>query len=53
MIVNDDIADIEQPDRICSLTFVVNEFPRLFVHPSIFSTKDTMKAYYCYCHTLL
>ena len=25
----DDIADIEKPDGICSLTFVVDEFPGL------------------------
>ena len=37
MFINDDIADIKKPDGICSLTFVVNEFSGLFLHPSIFS----------------
>ena len=36
MLLNDDIVDIEKPDRICSLTFVVDEFLGLFLHPSIF-----------------
>ena len=26
MLVNEDIADIEKPDGLCSLTFVVDEF---------------------------
>ena len=26
MLLNDDIVDIEKPDGLCSLTFVVNEF---------------------------
>ena len=26
MLLNDDIIDIEKPDGLCSLTFVVNEF---------------------------
>ena len=37
ILLNEDILDIEKPDRICSLIFVVNEFSRLFLHPSIFS----------------
>ena len=36
-MTNTDIADIENPNGICSLTFVVDEFSRLFLHPSIFS----------------
>ena len=39
MLLNDDIADIEKPDAIRSLTFVVDEFSGLFLHPSIFSIK--------------
>ena len=37
MLLKKDIVDIEKPDGICSLTFVVVEFLGLFLHPSIFS----------------
>ena len=37
----DIIVDIETPDRICSSTFAVDDISGLFLHPSIFSTKDT------------
>ena len=37
MLLKKDIVDIEKPDGICSLTFVVDEFSGLFLHPSIFS----------------
>ena len=37
MLLNEDIADIEKPDGICLLAFVVDEFSELFLHPSIFS----------------
>ena len=30
MLLNEDIADIEKPDGICSLTFVVGKFSGLF-----------------------
>ena len=36
MLLNGNI----KPDGICSLTFVLNEFSGLFLHPSIFSVKD-------------
>ena len=36
MLLDDDIADIEKLDGICSLTFVVDEFSELCLHPSIF-----------------
>ena len=36
MLLNDDIVDIEKPDLICLLTFAVDEFSELFLHPSIF-----------------
>ena len=39
MILNDDIVDIVKPDRICSPTFVVDEFSGLYLHPSIFYVK--------------
>ena len=37
MLLSKDIADIEKPDAICLLTFVVNESSRLFLHLSVFS----------------
>ena len=36
MLRNEDIVDIEKPDGICLLTFAVDEFSELFLHPSIF-----------------
>ena len=36
MFLNDDIVDIEKLDGICSLTFAVDKFSGLFLHPSIF-----------------
>ena len=41
MLLNDDIVDIEKSDGICSLTFDVDEFSGLFLHPSIFSIKHS------------
>ena len=37
MLLNKDLVDIEKPDRICSLTFDVDEFSGLFLHLLIFS----------------
>ena len=37
MLLNEDVVDIENPEGICSLTFVVDEFSGTFLHPSIFS----------------
>ena len=37
MLLKEDIVDIEKPDGICLLTFVVDEFSGFFLHPSIFS----------------
>ena len=39
MFLNENIVVIKKPDRICSLTFVVDEFSGLFLYPSIFSIK--------------
>ena len=39
MLLNDDIVDIENFDGVCLLTFVVDDFSGLFLHPSIFSIK--------------
>ena len=44
MPVNDNIVEIEKPDGICSLTFVVDEFSELFLHPSIFSIIHSQSA---------
>ena len=35
-LLNDDIAYIQKPDGICSLTLAVDEFSGLFLHPSFF-----------------
>ena len=44
MFLNDDIADIEKPHEICLSTFILYEFPELFLHPLIFSTKHSRPA---------
>ena len=44
MLLNEDAVDIEKPYGICSLTFVVNEFSGLYLHPSIFSIKHSRSA---------
>ena len=44
MLSNDDTVDIEKTDRICQPIFVVNEFSRLLLHPSIFSVKSSRSA---------
>ena len=41
MLLVDDNVDIEKPDGICSLTFVVDESSGLFLHPSVFSVKHS------------
>ena len=37
MLLNDDIVDIKKADGICSLTFVVDEFSGIFLHPVVLS----------------
>ena len=37
MLLNEDTVDIEKLNGICLLTFVVDEFSGLFLHPSIFA----------------
>ena len=37
MLLNDDIVGTEKFNGICSLTFVVDQFSGLFLHPSVFS----------------
>ena len=44
MFLNDNIVDIEKPGGICLAIVVVNEFSRLFLHPSIFSIKHSRSA---------
>ena len=46
MLLKEDIIDIEKPDGICSLTFVMGKFSGLFLHPSIFLLKN---CYYKWC----
>ena len=45
MLLNENIVDIEKPDEICLPTFVVDDFPGLFLHPSIFSIQHSRSAY--------
>ena len=45
MLLNEDILDIEKPDGICWLTFAVEEFSGLFLHPSIFSIIHSRSAW--------
>ena len=40
MALNDDIADMEKANGICSLTFVADNFS----HPSTFPIKDSRSA---------
>ena len=44
MLLNDDIVDTEEPDRMHSPTFLVYEFSGLFLHPSNFSIKHSRSA---------
>ena len=44
MLLNDDIADIENPGGIRSLTFIVDECSGLFLHSSVFSIKHSRSA---------
>ena len=44
MLLNDDIVDIEKPNGICSPTLVVDEYSRLFLHPSVFPIKISRSA---------
>ena len=45
MALIDDIVDIENPDRICIPTFVVDEFSGSFLHPSNFNIKHSGSAW--------
>ena len=44
MLLNEDIVDIEKPDTICLLNYVVDEFSRLFLNPLVFSIKHSRSA---------
>ena len=37
MLLNDDVVDTEKADGICLLTFVVDEFSGIFLHPLVLS----------------
>ena len=41
MLLNDDIIGTEKLGEICSSTSVVDEFSKLFLHPSTFSIKHS------------
>ena len=41
MLLDDDIVEIEKPDGICLLNFVVNEFQGFILHPSVFPIKHS------------
>ena len=44
MLLNEDIVDIEKPDRICLPTFAVDGFVGLHSRPLIFSIKHSRSA---------
>ena len=44
MFLKDDIADIENPDGICLITFAVDEFLGLFLQPSFFLITNSRSA---------
>ena len=44
MLLKEDIVDIEKLDGIFSLTFDVDEFSGLFLHPSTFSVIHSRSA---------
>ena len=44
MLLNYNVVDIEKPDGICSLTFVGDEFPGLFLHHTVLSIKHSRSA---------
>ena len=37
MVLNYNIVDLENPNEIWSLTFIIDKFSRLFLHPSLVS----------------
>ena len=43
-MLNENNLDVKKPDRICLLTFVVDEISGLFFHPSIFSILHSRSA---------
>ena len=43
-VLKEDILNIEKPDGICWLIFVVDEFSGLFSYPSIFSRMHSRSA---------
>ena len=44
MCLNDDVVHIKKSDGICSLTFVVDNFSGLVLHPAIFTITDQRSA---------
>ena len=45
MLLHDDIVELEKPEGICSLSFMLDEFSGLFLDPSIFSIKHSRPAW--------
>ena len=43
MLLNDDIVDIEKPDGLSSLTFVVNKFSRFVLLQSVLLKINLLK----------
>ena len=48
-LLSEDIVELEKPDGICLLTFVVEEFSGLFLHPSVISIIHSRSAYNKWC----
>ena len=44
MLLHDDIVELEKPEGLCSLSFMLDEFSGLFLDPSIFSIKHSRPA---------
>ena len=44
MLLNDNVVGIEKSDGICSLTFVADEFPGLFLHHTVLCIKHSRSA---------
>ena len=44
MSMNDDIVGIEKPDKLFSLTFLLDDISGLFLHLSVFPVKNSRSA---------
>ena len=41
MYLNENFVEIEKPDQTCLTTFLVDNFLRLYLHPTIFYIKNS------------